>query len=104
MDLCRLATAASQQGLSFAKPVDLSGALVTELQDVAEAVAKTIGVDTSSISRADVNYDSANSYVGDATQLLNLALRLNVRLKSFDEQVRSTVEYFIQQQALVNAA
>ena len=96
MDLCKLATRAADMGLRFEGPVDLSGPLVTEIQEVAEAVANAVGLEPGAIRRVDVDFTRPSAYLGDATQLLSLAMRLGVRLASFEDQVRATVDYFNQ--------
>ena len=94
MDLCKLATRVADTGLRLAGPVDLSGPLVTEIQEVAEAVANAVGLEPDAIRRVDVDFTRPSAYLGDATQLLSLAMRLGVRLAPFEDQVRATAGYF----------
>jgi nucleoside-diphosphate-sugar epimerase len=94
MDLCKLASRAADARLRLSRPVDLSGPLITEIQEVAEAVASVLGLDFNDIRRVDVDFSRPSAYLGDATQLLSLAMRLGVRIASFEDQVLATVEYF----------
>lgn len=94
MDLCRLATGVADAAMRLDGPVDLSGPLVTEIQQVAEAVALEVGLACDQVKRVDVDFTRSSTYLGDATHLLTLAMRLGLRLEPFEAQVRATVDYF----------
>lgn len=97
MDLCRLATAAADADVVLEGPIDLSGPLVTEIQEVAEAVAAAMGLNPHDVERVAVDVSRPSAYLGDPTHLLTLAMRLGVRLAPFETQVRATVDYLTDQ-------
>jgi nucleoside-diphosphate-sugar epimerase len=81
-------------GKCWRGPVDLCGPLVVELQDIAEAGARALGLDPSKIiSRGKVDYDVVNRYLGDPAQARTLALKHQLRILAFQEQVTRTAAY-----------
>ena len=74
--------------------IDLAGAEIVEIQDVAAAVALALGLSPDCISRAPVSLDRRNVYVGDWASFRELALACNVTPRSFTNQVADTLAYF----------
>ncbi len=72
-------------------PVDLCGALVVEMADVAAAAAGALGLDpTTAVSRGEVSLSTVSRYLGDPAPARLLALKRGLSLRTFEDQVART--------------
>lgn len=94
-DLIRLVLAQLQSDDETpASPIDMCGQLVVEMEDLAHAVAASVGLGGDHpIRRGEVDCNRPNVYVGDATATRGLALRHGLKLRDFETQVTDTVTY-----------
>ncbi len=92
-DLCALILGALGKALGADAPIDLGGALTTEMEDVAREALRAVGAPLDAIRRAPVDWSRPSLYLGDPTGARTLALRLGMRLRSFAEQVDDTAAY-----------
>jgi len=92
-DLVSLVLAGLEAGTGFDHAVDLTGAHVVEMDDVARAVGRATGLDEDRIERGPIDYGKSSLYLGDPTPARTLALRFGIQLKDFARQVADTVAY-----------
>lgn len=93
-DLCRLILRAARAHWGQDNALDLCGAEVLEIQEIATRVANAIK-SGSKIDRPVVTFAAESAYVGRATDALVLAMRLNLRLKGFEEQLKDTLAWML---------
>ena len=93
LDLARLVLGALAQGDGWTGPLDLCGAQVLEMQDVARAAAKAAGLRPSAIQRAALDLSRPSAYLGDPVHTRTLALGHGVGLRSFSTQVADTARW-----------
>lgn len=81
--------------------IDLCGAEILEMGQIAEAVARELGLSVSAIERGVIDYGRSSAYLGDPRATLTLAMKHRVTLASFLDQVRDTVAavHFVQRQS-----
>jgi len=91
-DLCSLIIGAALQGIGRDRPIDLCGAEVIEMEDLAELVAAASS-NMPTINRQPVDYTRHSLYLGDHTQTRILAMELGHRLTTLPLQVRDTVDW-----------
>ncbi|HEX8057862.1 MAG TPA: NAD(P)-dependent oxidoreductase [Novosphingobium sp.] len=91
-DLCELVIGAAVQGIGRDKPIDLCGAEVVEMEDLAALVAEA-SPNTPTISRGAVDFACPSIYLGDHTQTKVLAMELGNRLSALPLQVRDTIAW-----------
>ncbi|MFN6935276.1 MAG: NAD-dependent epimerase/dehydratase family protein [Tsuneonella sp.] len=91
-DLCRIVLRAAKQRLNSDRPLDLCGAELLEMQDIAELVAREVEPDIP-VSRLPLHFDDWSEYLGCAIDTWLLAARLSVRLSPAQMQVRDTVNW-----------
>ena len=89
-DLCGLILDAALGGIGRGSPIDLCGAEILEMSDIAAAVSARIGGNVT-ISRADVDWLRPSVYLGDFVQTKVLAMELGAALSSFDRQIADTL-------------
>jgi nucleoside-diphosphate-sugar epimerase len=88
-DLCALAIGALERGVVRTRPVDLCGAEVLEMQDIAAAVAAHVGSDVS-VLRGNVDPSRPSVYLGNFTQTKALAIELGLPVTGFLRQLADT--------------
>lgn len=91
-DLCSLVLESAHAGLFHAGPVDLCGAEVLEMADLAEHVAKVVGGNPL-ITRGPVDTARPSAYLGNFTQTKVLAMQLGLRLQALPQQITDTVSW-----------
>lgn len=89
-DLCALVMGMLAAGLGHTAPLDLAGCLTVEMEDVACEALRATGHPDGRIIRAPVDWDRPSIYLGDPTGARTLALRFDLPLRSFAEQVDDT--------------
>jgi nucleoside-diphosphate-sugar epimerase len=90
-DLCALVIGAARKGIGRAAPIDLCGAQVAEMADIARLVAEaSAGVP---IRRGLIDFTRPSAYLGDPTQTLVLAMEVGLDLRPLAVQVRDTVAW-----------
>ncbi len=89
IDLSRIILASSRQLHGEAGPVDLCGAEVLEMADIAAQAAHAVGGEIR-IERPAINGSGSNSYLGDFTQTRGLALKLGLPIRPFSLQLDET--------------
>lgn len=88
-DLCDLVIGAARLGIGRSEPIDLCGAEVVEIGDLARLVA---GNDLP-IRRGPVDFARSSAYLGDPTQAKVLAMELACTLRPLTVQVSDTVAW-----------
>lgn len=91
-DLCALIAGAAHQGMGAARPVDLCGSEIVEMEDLAAAVVRAVGGNRT-IGRGPVDWSDTNAYIGDFVQTKMLAMQLDIPLAGFERQVQDTVDW-----------
>lgn len=91
-DLCRMIVRAARARLGQHKVIDLCGHEVLEIQDIAARVGRAVG-NGFRIDRHVVTFAGESAYVGQPIDSLVLAMRLNLCLKGFDEQLKDTLTW-----------
>ena len=91
-DLCSLVLRAARSGLRRDRPIDLCGSQVLEMQDIAELVSAAVGVDIP-IERPEVTSAAKSVYLGSGQDTRELALELGLDLAPSDVQVRDSVHW-----------
>ena len=98
-DLCRLVMAALATGVGRSRPVDLCGAEIVEMGDLAQVVSEVLaerlghGVP---ITRDTVDYTRPSSYLGQFADTKALAMELGIPLKLLRTQVIDTFAWLSQ--------
>ena len=95
LDLARLALGALEQDGGWNGPVDLCGSEVVEMQDVARAVAKAMGLPRSAILREPLEPGQPSAFLGDPVIARTMALRQGLNLRPFAAQVADTVRWVV---------
>ena len=90
LDLADLVLAALTAGVGGSGPVDLCGAEVLEMGDIAYRVAKLTGLSAGSITRPAIKWLQSNLYLGNFADTKVLAMRLGLSLAEFDRQLVDT--------------
>jgi nucleoside-diphosphate-sugar epimerase len=91
-DLCALVIGAAERGIGRPASLDLCGAEVVEMEDIAALVAQA-SHGSPPIRRGPVAFDCPSLYVGDATQTKVLAMELGIALKPLAVQVADTIAW-----------
>lgn len=91
-DLCALVLGAARRGIGRAAPIDLCGAEVVEMRDIAELVAEA-SHGSPPIRRHSVDFDRPSLYLGDPTHAKVLAMELGLALKPMAVQVAETLDW-----------
>jgi nucleoside-diphosphate-sugar epimerase len=91
-DLCDLAIGAALRNVGRERAIDLCGAEVVEMDDLARAVAAACRVEPS-ISRGPVDLARPSVYVGDHTETKVLAMELEELLSPLGIQVADTMAW-----------
>jgi nucleoside-diphosphate-sugar epimerase len=91
-DLCAMVIGAARQGLARIAPIDLCGAQVVEMEDIAALVAEAWHGSTE-IRRGPVDFNRPSLYLGDPTQAKVLAMQLGVKLKPLSAQIADTIAW-----------
>ncbi|MBV1690040.1 NAD(P)-dependent oxidoreductase [Novosphingobium sp. G106] len=91
-DLCTLVIDAAVQGVGRDRPIDLCGAEVVEMEDLAVLVAEA-SPNSPKINRRPVDYTRPSLYLGDHAQTKVLAMELGDRLSALPLQVRDTIAW-----------
>jgi nucleoside-diphosphate-sugar epimerase len=91
-DLAKLILSAGRHCHDEHAPVDLCGAQVVEMADIATSVASCFS-SSISIERPEISHSYTASYLGNFTCTHILAARLGVSLQPFLRQVRDTWEW-----------
>lgn len=94
-DLCALVLGAAQRGIGRTMPIDLCGAEVVEMQDIARLVAQ-VSHGNPSIYRGPVEFAKPSLYLGDPTHTKILAMELGTELKSMMSQIADTIAWLCQ--------
>ncbi|MBY9063490.1 NAD-dependent epimerase/dehydratase family protein [Sphingomonas yunnanensis] len=89
-DLATLIIGALAQGIGSDRPLDLCGAEVLEMGDIAACVAIHCGLSPDAIERSAVDTRRSSIYLGSFPQTKGLALRLGVSLADFPRQLSDT--------------
>jgi nucleoside-diphosphate-sugar epimerase len=91
-DLCALVIDAALQGARRDRPIDLCGAEVVEMEDLAALVAEA-SPNSPKINRRPVDYTRPSLYLGEHAQTKVLAMELGDRLSALPLQVRDTIAW-----------
>lgn len=91
-DLAKLILSAGRRGINELTPVDLCGAEILEMADIAAGVASCFSTSVA-IERPEISYSGTGIYLGNFTGTHRLANRLNLSLHPFMQQVRDTWEW-----------
>lgn len=91
-DLCALILAAGAQGIGRSTAIDLCGAEVLEMSDIAATVAQILD-ESIPIRREGVDWSRPNAYLGDFVDTKILAMETGVPLASFLHQVADTARW-----------
>ena len=96
-DLIELVPAELLTGTPDLAPIDLCGAELLEMGQIAATVANEtanlMSMPVASICRPAVDFSRTSSYFGDPRPALRLALKHDVALRSFAMQVQETIAY-----------
>lgn len=93
MDLCALIVEAGLRGARRDRPVDLCGAQVVEMADIAALVSAQMG--DAPVRRAAMRYDRASVYLGHFPDTKVLAMELGFDLLPLSVQVRDTIRWIV---------
>jgi nucleoside-diphosphate-sugar epimerase len=91
-DLCALILGAAHSGIGYQTPIDLCGAEVLEMGDIA-ALTAALYPEHVTVSRAQLHTDVANAYLGNFVQTKCLALELGLDLAPFRSQLADTIAW-----------
>lgn len=91
-DLCALVLESAHAGLVHNATVDLCGATVVEMADLADCVAHAVGGNPT-ILRGPVDPAHPNAYLGNYTQTKMLAMQSGLCLQPLRQQVADTVAW-----------
>jgi nucleoside-diphosphate-sugar epimerase len=91
-DLCAMILGTAHLGIGYDVPVDLCGAEVLEMGDIAALTAALYSKPVT-VARAPLWTDAANAYLGDFVQTKCLALRLGLDLAPFRRQLADTIAW-----------
>ncbi|WP_371431967.1 NAD-dependent epimerase/dehydratase family protein [Novosphingobium sp.] len=91
-DLCTLVIGAAQQGIGRPTPIDLCGAEVVEMADIAALVAEA-SYGSPPICRGPVDFSRPSLYLGNPTHTKVLAMELGISLRPLSVQIVDTVAW-----------
>lgn len=91
-DLCRLILRAVRGGHGEDRPIDLCGAEVLEMADIAALVIAALGGGVT-IERGPVDFVRRSDYLGCAQETQVLAMRLGLKTSGAATQVRDTIDW-----------
>jgi nucleoside-diphosphate-sugar epimerase len=91
-DLCALVIEAGLAQQNHVRPIDLCGAEILEMGDIASRVADAVGGGIG-IVRRTVDVSRPSIYLGAATDTKLLAMSLALNLRPFDQQVKDTITF-----------
>lgn len=91
-DLCAMIWGAAHQGIGYKTPIDLCGAEVLEMGDIATLTAALYPKHIA-VTRAQLHTDVANAYLGNFVQTKCLALQLGLDLAPFRDQLTDTIAW-----------
>lgn len=91
-DLCALVAQAAVTGVKRSSAVDLCGAEIVEMEDLASVVGEAVSPGVR-IARERVDYGQRSVYLGDFTQTRILAMELGLPLASLRSQVKDTIDW-----------
>lgn len=91
-DLCRILLRAARQGVGAERAIDLCGAELLEMQDLAQLVAQEIG-GTIPLERPAIDFSSRSDYLGSAQETWIMAKKLAIGLTGVRKQVGDTVDW-----------
>lgn len=100
-DLCALILGAARQGLGREQPIDLCGAEVVEMADIAAHVATALP-HPPHVRREAVNHGKPSLYLGDPTHAKVLAMELGIELTPFAVQVADTIAWLCRDAMSIN--
>lgn len=92
-DLCALVLEAASKGFGRAAPVDLCGAEILEMQDIALAVARHEGLGIEAVQRCTPDFSGPSIYVGNFIDTKLLSMELGHELVPFERQVMKTADW-----------
>jgi nucleoside-diphosphate-sugar epimerase len=98
-DLCALALGAGLRGIGRPMPIDLCGAEVVEMADIAALVAEALP-GSPPIRRGPVDSARPSRYLGDPAHAKMLAMELGVGLAPLRDQVADTVAWLARSRAI----
>lgn len=90
-DLCDLVIGMGLRKISRPRPIDLCGAEVVEMADIAALVAAQTG--SPPVRRATLDYGRASEYLGNFPHTKVLAMELGFDLKSLSAQINDSVHW-----------
>lgn len=93
-DLCALALEAGLAGVVRAGPVDMCGAEVVEMDDLALAVSGALGNNVR-ILRDPVDTAKTSAYLGNFSQTKALAMQLGLKLSPLPSCIRDTINWLL---------
>lgn len=91
-DLCTMILGAAQQAIGYEAPIDLCGAEILEMGDIAALTAE-LHPTSATVTRAHFSTDKANAYLGNFVDTKCLALRLGHHLAPFRVQLIDTIAW-----------
>jgi len=91
-DLCDLILGAAFNEIGRSKAIDLCGAEVLEMGDIARAVSEEVG-ENIPVFRDSVDGFRCSAYLGNFVETKILAMDVNVGLTPFSQQVRDTLAW-----------
>lgn len=94
-DLCRLVLNAGLALIGRSRAIDLCGAEVLEMEDIARKVRDALGEDIA-IERGDVNVERPSAYLGHFPDTKTLAIQTATELRCADQCVSDTVAWLRQ--------
>lgn len=102
-DLCHLALGALDTGIGRYGPVDLCGAEVVEMEDLAAQVGeivgrmagKTVTISRSPLNPIDLRQGANSSYLGEFSSTKSLAMALDMALQPLARQIEATCEWIL---------
>ena len=96
MDLAALILGCARSRLHSDQPVDLCGAEILEMGDVATAISRATGSVTA-IVRDELDYARTSSYLGKFTDTKLLAMKCGIPLTPFSVQITDTMGWLQRQ-------
>lgn len=97
-DLANLVIEAAMAGVGRDRAVDLCGAEVLEMSDIAEAVGAAVGSDVT-IERGAIDVTRPSAYLGSFPDTKSLAMQTGRKLRPFDVCIMDTL-HWLQQSSL----
>jgi nucleoside-diphosphate-sugar epimerase len=91
-DLCAMILGAADRAIGYDVPIDLCGAEVLEMGDIA-ALTASLSSRHVTVARAQLRTDAANAYLGNFVDTKRLALQLGLDLAPFSSQLKDTIAW-----------